>query len=110
MIRFACGACRTVLQVNDDQAGQTIRCGKCRQPLRVPPPTRPQTPLGAVMPPPVPAHPDGDDAVAEGTAPAPPRSLVPALAALLALCVGLAALPIGLYLRQPLAAAGLNGR
>ena len=35
-IEFVCPACRGTLRVEDDAAGQTVRCGECMAVLRVP--------------------------------------------------------------------------
>src|SRR5262245_32333490 len=52
MIRFACPACKAVLESPDQKAGSKVNCPKCGQRLQIPgaPVSRSRTVLGALLP------------------------------------------------------------
>src|SRR5262245_24334076 len=53
MIQFACPRCHATLGVPDDQAGDKMACGRCKQRLQVPGTPRTQTVLAPLLPAPV---------------------------------------------------------
>jgi hypothetical protein len=69
MIRFACPACKSILESPDRKAGNKVPCPKCGQRLQIPGGTvsRTRTILGALLPS------RGPKAVAQAPPPLPPR-------------------------------------
>ena len=50
MIRFACPACKNILQALEEHIGTKLSCPKCGRRLQVPPPPRDKTLLGSALP------------------------------------------------------------
>jgi hypothetical protein len=57
MIRVSCPKCKSILQVEDKQAGQVIACSKCKTSMRLPQVPSAPTPLPPVVAVPVPTVP-----------------------------------------------------
>jgi hypothetical protein len=76
MIRFACPACKAVLECPDDEAGCKMACPKCSQRLQIPTPPPDKTRLAPLVEHvPDPASRSG----ASGPAPAPDPNSIPVL-------------------------------
>jgi hypothetical protein len=89
VIRFDCPHCRRLSSAQDRQAGKRTRCPGCGQLIIIP------SPPATAAPPPAPAPP------ASLPAPAPARPW-PNLCTVVAFLLGVAALPVALFLGSPL--------